>query len=190
MLESVEKIRSFELSSNLEFHFETLKPEEPIEAVRKCSFIDLLTTAQSFPEVPNFEMLLDSEEHFSMPKPLTQSPSDVSLTSLMDFMPVSKKSRNRKRPKAPKMVPIYKKPENRMVGTCTLEERRKKIEKYLEKRKRRRWTKRISYDCRKRVADARLRIKGRFVTKDQAIAILGIDHPKIQKLLQQEAEFS
>lgn len=63
----------------------------------------------------------------------------------------------------------------RKIGTLTVEERRIKIEKYLQKRKKRTWSKKISYDCRKRVADSRLRIKGRFVTKDQAFAMLGPD---------------
>ena len=42
-------------------------------------------------------------------------------------------------------------------------ERSLKIEKY--KAKKRNWAKKISYDCRKRVADTRLRIKGRFISK-------------------------
>jgi hypothetical protein len=63
--------------------------------------------------------------------------------------------------------------ENRKVGAFTIRERREKIRKYLEKRKNRIWKKKISYDCRKRVADKRLRIKGRFVTRDQAFAVLG-----------------
>jgi hypothetical protein len=60
------------------------------------------------------------------------------------------------------------------VGLLSLEERRLKITKYKEKRMRRTWAKKISYDCRKRVADNRLRVKGRFVTKDQAFALLGM----------------
>ncbi|OMJ79110.1 hypothetical protein SteCoe_20932 [Stentor coeruleus] len=51
------------------------------------------------------------------------------------------------------------------IGTCTTEERRQKVQKYLEKRKRRVYTKKISYLCRKRVADKRERCKGRFVSK-------------------------
>lgn len=42
-------------------------------------------------------------------------------------------------------------------------DRSQKIEKY--KNKKRNWKKKISYDCRKKVADARLRIKGRFISK-------------------------
>jgi hypothetical protein len=33
------------------------------------------------------------------------------------------------------------------------------------KRKNRNWDKKVSYVCRKRVADSRLRIKGRFITR-------------------------
>ena len=65
-----------------------------------------------------------------------------------------------------------KAPVIRKIGTLTLEERRIKIEKYLEKRKTRSWNKRVNYDCRKKVADNRLRIKGRFVTKEQAFEML------------------
>lgn len=42
-------------------------------------------------------------------------------------------------------------------------DRNQKIEKY--KSKKRNWKKKISYDCRKKVADTRLRIKGRFISK-------------------------
>ena len=75
---------------------------------------------------------------------------------------------------------------NHKIGTITIEERKQKIRKYLEKRKRRKYCKRISYDCRKRVADNRLRIKGRFVTREQAIAILGTQHHAVQALLAKE----
>jgi len=188
MLESVEKF-SLELGGSLEFHFETLEPEQPMEAVRKCSFVDLLSTPQGIPEVPNFEALLEKEDTLSVSDSLsTHTDSEVSLVSLMEFMPVQGKPRIRKRPKPLRHSRIPERPPNTMVGTCNLEERREKIQKYLEKRKRRTWNKRISYECRKKVADSRLRIKGRFVTKDQAIAILGIDHPAVQKLLNQQPD--
>lgn len=49
-------------------------------------------------------------------------------------------------------------------------ERSLKIERY--KNKKRNWAKKIAYDCRKRVADTRLRIKGRFISKKVKINIL------------------
>jgi phosphopantetheine adenylyltransferase len=67
----------------------------------------------------------------------------------------------------------FKETDNRLIGTLTVSQRREKIRKYFEKRKRRIWRKKISYDCRKKMADKRLRIKGRFVTRDQACALLG-----------------
>mgnify|MGYP001071345129 CR=1 FL=1 len=66
----------------------------------------------------------------------------------------------------------------KIIGTCTPEERKTKVQKFLEKRKRRKFTKSISYECRKRVADSRLRIKGRFVKKEQAEALKGLQNQK------------
>ena len=51
------------------------------------------------------------------------------------------------------------------IGPLTREERRIRVERYFEKRKRRTFTKKVSYICRKRVADNRQRYKGRFVSK-------------------------
>lgn len=49
--------------------------------------------------------------------------------------------------------------------------RRIKIERYMEKRKHRVWGKKIKYDVRKNFADSRVRIKGRFVRKDEEVDI-------------------
>ena len=73
----------------------------------------------------------------------------------------------------------------RKIGTLTVEERKTRIGKYLEKRKQRSWNKKINYQCRKRVADSRLRVKGRFVTRDQARTLLG-DEYDINKLSNSE----
>ncbi len=50
-----------------------------------------------------------------------------------------------------------------------------KVQRYLIKKQRRNWRKKISYFCRKQVADARLRIKGRFITRDQVKKMFNID---------------
>ena len=52
------------------------------------------------------------------------------------------------------------------LGIYTLAERKAKIKKYIEKRKHRVWSKKIKYDVRKNFADSRVRVKGRFVRKD------------------------
>ena len=49
------------------------------------------------------------------------------------------------------------------VGSYTHGERQAKIQRYLEKRRRRVWSKKILYSCRKNFADKRPRVGGRFV---------------------------
>jgi len=52
------------------------------------------------------------------------------------------------------------------IGAYSPEARRQLIERFNEKRKHRVWTKKVKYDVRKNFADSRLRIKGRFVKKE------------------------
>jgi hypothetical protein len=72
-------------------------------------------------------------------------------------------------------------PNARRIGTLTVEERHLKVSKFLEKRKRRNFSKKVSYDCRKRVADNRLRVKGRFITKSQALNLKEQDTLKVEE---------
>jgi len=72
-----------------------------------------------------------------------------------------------------KSAPIVITEKVKQVGSLSLSERKKKIDRYLKKRQKRIWEKKIAYDCRKKVADKRLRIKGRFVTQQQALTLLG-----------------
>ena len=53
------------------------------------------------------------------------------------------------------------------VGQYSPELRRQRIDKFHEKRSRRVWTKKVKYDVRKNFADSRLRVKGRFVKKEE-----------------------
>ncbi|CAG9316620.1 unnamed protein product [Blepharisma stoltei] len=59
----------------------------------------------------------------------------------------------------------------------SLQQRKEKVEKFLAKRRKRPWHKKFDYSGRRRVAEKRLRIKGRFISKEQA-KVLGLD--KIQ----------
>ena len=51
------------------------------------------------------------------------------------------------------------------VGPLSRDARRVKIQRYREKKARRNFAKKIAYQCRKTVADNRVRVKGRFITK-------------------------
>ena len=75
-------------------------------------------------------------------------------------------------------VSFYKHPslesnDKAQLGSYTPEERRKRIERFLEKRKLRVWTKRVKYDVRKNLADSRVRVRGRFVKKEELSSAVG-----------------
>jgi hypothetical protein len=61
-----------------------------------------------------------------------------------------------------------------MIGPLTIKQRHEKIVKYMLKKRNKGHGKKFTYECRKQVAEKRLRIKGRFVTKNQAFEILGL----------------
>jgi len=54
---------------------------------------------------------------------------------------------------------------NQKVGIYTPQARRDRIARFHEKRRSRIWKKRIKYNCRKKLADDRPRVKGRFVRR-------------------------
>ena len=62
----------------------------------------------------------------------------------------------------------------RYIGPLTEEERLKRVIRYWQKKWNKALTSKFIYTCRKQVAEKRLRIKGRFVTKEQAFEILGL----------------
>ena len=53
------------------------------------------------------------------------------------------------------------------IGAYSPSSRRVRIARFLEKRSARVWTKSVKYDVRKNFADSRLRVKGRFVKKEE-----------------------
>ena len=61
------------------------------------------------------------------------------------------------------------------VGVLTVEERKLKIEKYLRKKRKRTWNRKINYFCRKQVADKRLRLKGRLMKKPKQDSFSALD---------------
>jgi len=52
------------------------------------------------------------------------------------------------------------------IGAYSPNSRKARIDRFLEKRNNRVWTKKVKYDVRKNFADSRLRVKGRFVKKE------------------------
>ena len=64
--------------------------------------------------------------------------------------------------------------EERFIGPIPESERHRRVLKYLQKKYNKIFMKKFTYSCRKQVAEKRLRIKGRFVTKEQAFEILGL----------------
>eukprot|EP00968_Pinguiococcus_pyrenoidosus_P016950 scaffold1651_cov317-Pinguiococcus_pyrenoidosus.AAC.15 len=54
----------------------------------------------------------------------------------------------------------------KLIGIYTPEQRKARIARFHAKRAKRVWRKRIKYDCRKKLADSRPRIKGRFVRRE------------------------
>mmetsp|Transcript_111408 Transcript_111408/g.322083 ORF Transcript_111408/g.322083 Transcript_111408/m.322083 type:complete len:376 (-) Transcript_111408:150-1277(-) len=71
--------------------------------------------------------------------------------------------------KLPHALEKYKEVYNKdgRVGIYTPAERAAIIARYQGKRSRRVWNKKIRYNCRKNLADRRLRVKGRFVKKEE-----------------------
>lgn len=65
------------------------------------------------------------------------------------------------------------------VGAYTLEQRAVLVTKFHSKRGRRIWRKKIKYDCRKKLADKRPRLKGRFVTQEE---LDGLDAETLAKV--------
>lgn len=60
------------------------------------------------------------------------------------------------------------------IGPLSLKDRMDKVMKHLQRKRLKSQMKKFCYKCRKQVAEKRLRIKGRFVTKKQAFDILGM----------------
>lgn len=57
------------------------------------------------------------------------------------------------------------------IGRYTPAERRIRLERYREKRAQRNYNRRVKYDCRKTIADKRRRVQGRFVKREEELAL-------------------
>jgi CCT motif len=152
---------------------------------RKDSFVDLLSYNKRITD-PDLEDLLDLEvltNDFSNPEAQTNFSPIEPMQLLLDELPDFNVNHNciSDIQTSLKIPTAIKKYDINHIGTLSVQERTKKIQKYLEKKKKRTWKKRIHYDCRKKVADSRLRIKGRFVTRNKVMpCIIDPDLSKIE----------
>jgi hypothetical protein len=163
----------FEFADELFFRpendYETQQLEVPFMRIRKNSFIDLLSYEKSTQDSDLEGINID---HCSLALPILQTyPQEFEQVKLLldDFpdLNVIQRPKNQGSLSRKMADPGAEKAKNAKIGTLTIQERLKKIEKYLEKKKKRTWVKKIHYNCRKKVADKRLRIKGRFVTSNK-----------------------
>jgi hypothetical protein len=126
---------------------------------------------QSFPIIPDLEGFDPSNFMQYFDQALQSMPEEMKQWMHMPFdcvMPTAEGLDPQLIQNQPKATFNYSKSK---IGTLSQEERRQKVQKFLEKRKRRNFKKKISYMCRKKVADQRVRVKGRFVSKVQASAL-------------------
>lgn len=72
------------------------------------------------------------------------------------------------------------------IGIYTAIERTAILERFRDKRRRRVWVKKIRYDCRKNLADRRIRVKGRFVKMTPEQAAEALAKQREEQRLQQE----
>jgi hypothetical protein len=61
---------------------------------------------------------------------------------------------------------LRRRPQLVNIGIYSPNARKERLRRFMEKRKKRIWRKRVKYDVRKNFADSRLRFKGRFVKKE------------------------
>jgi hypothetical protein len=142
-----------------------------LEALQGSNFFSLLS-CEAKAEFSDLDVPLDDVCHYLQTASYSRDPStSTHFEEFVDDTPSvpTKQSEVHK----PKGYFIALPLPARLIGSLTPEERYAKVRRYKEKRARRTWSKKINYGCRKRVADNRLRIKGRFVTKEQAKSISG-----------------
>lgn len=156
-----------------EHELELMQNDGTYVSNRKSSFVDLLSYGKmynepSMEECQNLDNLLNGP--FSLETNDIKSENFNVQLYIDEFTELNGLGNNSVYTDLPRMIPkICPKPELEYIGPLTIHERRLKIERYLEKKKKRTWIKKIHYDCRKRVADNRLRVKGRFVTRSKAL---------------------
>ncbi|CAG9310331.1 unnamed protein product [Blepharisma stoltei] len=152
-------------------------------------FIDLLSLSSQEEDVPSIEKVpLEFDEESLKEFSRSSYCSDITLNPqiydiLWDYDAGKTKIEQPNSRDTKIIIPraLLTRTVKREIGTLTYRERQEKIKKYIEKRRKRSWNKKIAYDCRKKVADNRLRVKGRFVAKDKASGYLHFENSLFKK---------
>jgi len=76
-------------------------------------------------------------------------------------------------------------PTQTAISACTPGERQVKLQRFLEKRKRRVWRKEVKYSCRKQFAESRPRVAGRFVPKNAVGAPGGVEESLARMMVEE-----
>jgi hypothetical protein len=169
--------------SFLDFAFEGLLDVRE----RRCSFVYLLNseTDAELPELSS-DVYIDEMNRYLHSNSLgyssdltTADSFDAYLHSVGSAIPPCSRRSEVCPPRYCGAVPMLA---TRQIGSLSLEERSIKVKRYQEKRLRRVWSKKINYGCRKRVADNRMRIKGRFVAKDKQPTSPSSGVPRLQAM--------
>ena len=75
---------------------------------------------------------------------------------------IKRKDKAKKEGSPPERSPERDGPSEKMIGRLTVSERKAKIAKFMDKRTRRKWDRKVEYECRKKLATNRVRVAGRF----------------------------
>ena len=105
---------------------------------------------------------------------LTRSDSMTETSELLTSLAHARVPPPSRRPPPPPRMITFSPPGPRRlgwVGAYSPEARKRRIARFHAKRKRRVWKKSVQYDVRKSFADTRLRVKGRFVKKEDEVLL-------------------
>jgi hypothetical protein len=137
-------------------------------SVSSLDYEDLIKDPDSFFHAYGFEQSLNGlffPTPVEMNKAFQPVKDEVKTEEKPERMLRGTKSRNKRARKiAKKIAKIPRRDDDVItIGEYTKAERRGKIERFLEKRKRRNFEKKIQLECRQKVANSRPRIGGRFI---------------------------
>lgn len=130
-----------------------LKAKEPENAGAKISPLSFLCSiATSFSIAPGVNST-PAQSKGSLAQSMRNGQSKIPRLTVLAGMPAAKHSKD--------IVPQL---DDKCIGWYTPTARRKRLQRFLQKRQKRVWVKKVRYSCRKNLADGRIRVKGRFVS--------------------------